>query len=424
MMYPPRVAYGFDAQPVHQAKMTPAKVFIGDGGVVPGFASVQSASDASWTSMPYSSGEWVKAVMQTAPHLDQQGIHQALSILDRALSNVQHAKALENLIASSQQMPYSTTNVVATELMRAQVCEQQQMLRQLHLLRARAVASQVSAASVAGTAAGLCMPSVGACAGLGFDSAYGALAAAAAAASSAQQFAHSSAINDLVLGALMAQELLPQALPILPTLPRGVVVQGEVVSNEQPVLRPYNARHVPEPKAAARAPRQVQTLSTSLQLLSKENPDVLIIVRRINKLGFKAARKLKQYFQQFGTVTRVLVAHSTCRQQGGESQVNARRRPSSLGFIHMTSADAVRQVLALGSEQEVDGALIRVQKFERQHGEAAAAEALADEEAEEAAAAAEEEKLKDVWGRQGSANSNASTSSIVALSTTSSASTD
>jgi hypothetical protein len=110
----------------------------------------------------------------------------------------------------------------------------------------------------------------------------------------------------------------------------------------------------------------VQTLSTSLQLLSGEEPDCLFIVRRINKLGFKAARKLKQHFSTYGSVVRVLVAHSTVRQHG-DPQSHARRRPSSLGFVHMATADAVGQVLALGLEQEVDGSVIRVQRFERQH---------------------------------------------------------
>merc|ERR1719343_1220775 len=41
---------------------------------------------------------------------------------------------------------------------------------------------------------------------------------------------------------------------------------------------------------------QAMTLSMSLQLLSKEDPDTLFIVRRINKLGFKAAKKLRQHF--------------------------------------------------------------------------------------------------------------------------------
>eukprot|EP00747_Dinoflagellata_sp_TGD_P105620 gnl/TRDRNA2_/TRDRNA2_169602_c2_seq1.p1 gnl/TRDRNA2_/TRDRNA2_169602_c2~~gnl/TRDRNA2_/TRDRNA2_169602_c2_seq1.p1 ORF type:complete len:295 (+),score=91.98 gnl/TRDRNA2_/TRDRNA2_169602_c2_seq1:2-886(+) len=111
---------------------------------------------------------------------------------------------------------------------------------------------------------------------------------------------------------------------------------------------------------------QVQTLSTSLQLLSHENPDCLFIVRRINKLGFKASRTLKRHFSMYGTVVRVLVAHSTVRQHG-DPQCHVRRRPSSLGFVQMAASDAVQKVLAKGAEQDVLGALIRVQKFERQN---------------------------------------------------------
>lgn len=112
---------------------------------------------------------------------------------------------------------------------------------------------------------------------------------------------------------------------------------------------------------------QAMTLSMSLQLLSKEEPDTLFIVRRINKLGFKAARKLKVHFSAYGQVLRVLVAHSTVKL-GDPQQFQWRRRPSSLGFIHMAMTESVRQVLALGSEHEVDGCMIRVQRFERQKG--------------------------------------------------------
>jgi len=111
--------------------------------------------------------------------------------------------------------------------------------------------------------------------------------------------------------------------------------------------------------------RKVQTLSTSLQLLSDEDPDCLFIVRRINKLGFKAVRTLKRHFSLQGPVVKVLLAHSTVRQHG-DPACHARRRPSSLGFVQMGNTEAAAKVLALGLEQEVDGVMIRVQRFERQ----------------------------------------------------------
>jgi len=115
-------------------------------------------------------------------------------------------------------------------------------------------------------------------------------------------------------------------------------------------------------------PDESHTLSSSLQLLSAEDPDTLLIVRRIGKLGFKASRILKEHFTAQGAaVVRVLVATSTVREgDGKQGRIVMRRRPGSLGFVQMHSALGVQCVLAHGEEQYVEGASILVQKFERQ----------------------------------------------------------
>lgn len=125
-------------------------------------------------------------------------------------------------------------------------------------------------------------------------------------------------------------------------------------------------RHRQGPQKQARPQAAAHTLSSSLQAICDEDPDSLFIVRRINKLGFKACRTLKQHFSAYGTVVRALAAHSTVRQHGDQAQSHARRRPSSLGFVQMASAQAVQEILALGAEHEIDGCTILVQKFERQ----------------------------------------------------------
>jgi hypothetical protein len=112
-----------------------------------------------------------------------------------------------------------------------------------------------------------------------------------------------------------------------------------------------------------------QTLSASLQQLATVNPDCLLVVRRINKLGFKASRILKKHFSSEGKVMRVLVAHSTVRHSDPERE-GFRRRPSSLGFVQMETAEAVARILDRGEEQHVDGYVIRVQPFERQSSDA------------------------------------------------------
>jgi len=108
--------------------------------------------------------------------------------------------------------------------------------------------------------------------------------------------------------------------------------------------------------------RPSHTLTWSLRALSGVDPDCVIIVRRINRLGLKSARHLKQHFSSYGPVVRVLVAHSTVHP-GGSGKA-PRQRPSSLGFVHMSTPDVAQAILAMGPEQEVDGVTIRVQRFE------------------------------------------------------------
>lgn len=329
-----------------KAKMTPAKVYLGGQGepdlshpkpVAP--ASFMSPTQDLWNMAapsPSNSGEWVKAVLQTAPFLNQSGINQAINILDLALNNVQRAKALESIRATSHQLPLPATSAATTELMLAEVYRQQQtLLCQLHLLQATAKATPIP-------------PSIG-------PDFLQDQCAARVAAVAAESFMNDATVRQLLINALLA----PQVAPV----PPSQVIQPDIPVFERGFVTERR------PQKAPRQPKAVlQTLSTSLQLLADEDPNNLLIVRRINKLGFKASGKLKHYFQKFGTVIKVLVAHSTCRQTG-EVPCQARRRPSSLGFIHMASAAAVREVLALGEEQEVDGAFIRVQKFERQHAQ-------------------------------------------------------
>jgi len=122
---------------------------------------------------------------------------------------------------------------------------------------------------------------------------------------------------------------------------------------------------LPAPERPCAQPRDGQTLSKIMRQVSQEDPDCLFVARRIHKLGFKAPRTLAKHFSSHGIVVRVLAARSTIRQQGDMS--HTRQRPSSFGFIQMATAEAVSSVLALGVEQEVQGTIIRVHRFDRQH---------------------------------------------------------
>lgn len=297
-----------------------------------------------------SSGEWVNAVLSTAPYLDAEGTKEALAILDKAVNNLQQIKALDGIIASTYlaggiftAMPH----LHAAEHMKAQVIENQQMLlRQLYHMRA--------AATPGGAAETLDHSS-----GLNFQG--------------LQQRGSASTQprGEQSLQAFMQQpqqqhdpmifQLPQQRMPLLPELLAQCQQTSEApcseFSAEQSEMRRNGEQH-----------GGVQTLSSSLQLLADEDPACLFIVRRINKLGFKASKKLKNYFSGCGTVVRVLVAHSTVRPPSHywDRQNWPRRRPSSLGFVQMATPEAAQRVLAFGQAQKVENCVILVQRFERQ----------------------------------------------------------
>lgn len=376
--------------------MMPAKVEIGEALAMP--TAPADADGHGAARMPYyspscqTSGEWVNAVLATAPYLDARGLHEALAILDRAIGNVQQAKALEGMIGtaglSSAYPSSSMPQIFAAELVRAQVMEQQEaLLRQLHQLRDESCAKVGQRNVEAPSAATLAAVASAACAAMPQGCAPPGPMACPPGAVGPYGRGH-AAITERVLGALGH-----------PSLPAGV--------RTEEASKPGGER---TRRNAGRQAGGVQTLSTSLQLLTNEDPDCLFIVRRMNKLGFKASRKLKYHFSAYGTVVRVLVAHSTVRQHG-DPQCHARRRPSSLGFVQMATAASVKEVLAQGPEQEVDGAVIRVQRFERQHAEATADEMAADKY---------DDSVED-WDRQQSQSSSLSMASASTAATSASA---
>jgi len=82
----------------------------------------------------------------------------------------------------------------------------------------------------------------------------------------------------------------------------------------------------------------------------------VMIVRKIKKLGFKSASRLREHFEQFGLVDNVYVSHS---------HLQSRTRPASLGFVVMESEEASRSALELGSEQDVGDFTIVVGSFQQ-----------------------------------------------------------
>jgi hypothetical protein len=85
---------------------------------------------------------------------------------------------------------------------------------------------------------------------------------------------------------------------------------------------------------------------------------------------------LEDHYKNYGSVERVLVAHSHVKSP--YRRYVKRLRPSGLGFVVMSTIAEVDAILADGAEQLVAGALIKVQRFERRGDEM---DALLSEEA-------------------------------------------
>lgn len=106
-----------------------------------------------------------------------------------------------------------------------------------------------------------------------------------------------------------------------------------------------------------------ETLRMHLQSLQDEDPKNVLILRKINKLGFESPDLLERYFSEFGDVKRVLVAHSRVKPSNRRSR--SRVRPAGLGFVVMGGRADIDAVLCLGEQQVVAGVPIQVQSYEQ-----------------------------------------------------------
>jgi len=107
-----------------------------------------------------------------------------------------------------------------------------------------------------------------------------------------------------------------------------------------------------------------------LQALQHEDPASIFVCRKINTFGFKSPDRLRQYFSKYGQVKGVYVSHShvkSMRMVPGkrESEIHSRLRAASLGFVVMSTAEAVKNILKDGPEHQVRGSTIRVSVFYR-----------------------------------------------------------
>eukprot|EP00927_Polykrikos_kofoidii_P060987 TRINITY_DN55880_c0_g1_i1.p1 TRINITY_DN55880_c0_g1~~TRINITY_DN55880_c0_g1_i1.p1 ORF type:complete len:577 (-),score=96.05 TRINITY_DN55880_c0_g1_i1:436-2166(-) len=110
-----------------------------------------------------------------------------------------------------------------------------------------------------------------------------------------------------------------------------------------------------------------ETMISHLQMLQQIDPSRVVLVRKINRLGFESPVALKEHYSWYGTVETVLVSH--CRVKSTHSQnrvMSSRLRPSGMGFVIMCRSEEVNAIIGEGAEQIVAGVTILVQRFHRQ----------------------------------------------------------
>ena len=93
---------------------------------------------------------------------------------------------------------------------------------------------------------------------------------------------------------------------------------------------------------------KVLSLKQVVSLMYKEDPSCVLIVRRIQRLGFRSVPVLREFFQaHLGcNVRRITVVHS--RSKGATDPSKGAVRPANMAFILMDNSEDVQRALAAG----------------------------------------------------------------------------
>jgi len=107
---------------------------------------------------------------------------------------------------------------------------------------------------------------------------------------------------------------------------------------------------------------QGETLRTHLEALAEEDANRILIVRRINRLGFESPQHLQKHFSDFGAVCRVFVAHS--RVKPSAKRPVPRVRPAGLGFVLMETAEDALKIANSGPQMMINDVSIEVKLYQ------------------------------------------------------------
>jgi len=148
--------------------------------------------------------------------------------------------------------------------------------------------------------------------------------------------------------------------------------QRPIGAGDASLLRSVEAKAKKDPERPTEGAKLTQyplpftedTLRSHLQALQDKDPQCVLIVRKINRLGFESPNVLSAHFSSYGQVEHVFVAHSHVRCQN-RGVLAARLRPSGLGFLVMALKEDAEKIMQDGDEHTVQGVSIKVQRFEK-----------------------------------------------------------
>jgi hypothetical protein len=167
-------------------------------------------------------------------------------------------------------------------------------------------------------------------------------------------------------------QLLLQSPGVVQAKPTSHVLQSPAVPQPLSLPKPAATTESEKPqkvvndagkiKATVSGFENGETLRTHLEVLGNEDPNRILLVRRINRLGFDSPMHLEKKFSEFGTVTRVFVAHS--RVKPSTKRPVPRIRPAGLGFVLMDTAQDAHSIASSGPQMMINNVNVEVKLYQ------------------------------------------------------------
>ena len=98
--------------------------------------------------------------------------------------------------------------------------------------------------------------------------------------------------------------------------------------------------------------------ATQLSSLECQDHRCILLLKKVNRLGFGSMEVLTRHYSHYGTVAEVLLSNAHERTGAGQ-----RLRPSGMAWLRFESASSASLALSAGEQQVVEGAHIIVKAF-------------------------------------------------------------